>query len=126
MIRIGLIAIGGFLIACTASAGEADVEKVRIAEQSAGTYRFDITVRHADAGWKHYADKWDVVAPGGKILGTRVLLHPHEIEQPFTRSLSGVRIPRGISRVTVRAHDKVHGYGGEGITVDVPRNAKGM
>ena len=123
--RSGLIVIAGCLIAFSAVAGEADVEKVRISKERVGIYRFDVTVRHADAGWKHYADKWDVVAPGGKILGTRVLLHPHELEQPFTRSLSGVRIPRGVSRVTVRAHDKVHGYGGEVVTVEVPRDGQG-
>ena len=125
MMRPGVIAIAGCLFATTAVAGEADVEKVRIAKERAGTYRFDVTVKHADAGWKHYADKWDVVAPGGDILGTRVLLHPHEHEQPFTRSLSGVRIPRGVARVTVRAHDKVHGYGGEVVTVEVPRDGQG-
>ena len=123
--RRGLIAMAGCLIAFSAVAGEANVEKVRIAKERAGTYRFDVTVRHADAGWEHYADKWDIVAPGGKILGTRVLLHPHELEQPFTRSLSGVRIPRGVTRVTVRAHDKVDGYGGEIVTVTVPRNGQG-
>ncbi len=123
--RPGLIAIAGCLIAFAAVAGEADVVKVRIAKERAGTYRFDVTVRHADAGWKHYADKWDIVTPGGKILGTRVLLHPHELEQPFTRSLSGVRVPRGVSRVTVRAHDKVHGYGGAVVTVEVPRKRQG-
>lgn len=123
--RSGLIVIAGCLIAFSAVAGEADVEKVRISKERVGIYRFDVTVRHADAGWKHYADKWDVVAPGGKILGTRVLLHPHELEQPFTRSLSGVRIPRGVTRVTVRAHDKVHGYGGEVVTVEVPRDGQG-
>ncbi len=125
MMRPGVIAIAGCLFGTTAVAGEADVEKVRIAKERAGTYRFDVTVKHADAGWKHYADKWDVVAPGGDILGTRVLLHPHEHEQPFTRSLSGVRIPRGVARVTVRAHDKVHGYGGEVVTVEVPRDGQG-
>ena len=125
MMRPGVIAIAGCLFGTTAVAGEADVEKVRIAKERAGTYRFDVTVKHADAGWKHYADKWDVVAPGGDILGTRVLLHPHEHEQPFTRSLSGVRIPRSVTRVTVRAHDKIDGYGGEVVTVDVPRDGQG-
>ena len=125
MMRPGVIAIAGCLFATTAVAGEADVEKVRIAKERAGTYRFDVTVKHADAGWKHYADKWDVVAPGGAILGTRVLLHPHETEQPFTRSLSGVAITRGIDRVTVRAHDKIDGYGGKVVTVAVPRDGEG-
>jgi hypothetical protein len=42
-------------------------------------------------------------------------------EQPFTRSLSGVTIPDGVDRVTVRARDSVHGHGGASVTVDVPR-----
>ncbi len=115
------------LAACAfaAAAGEADVEMVRITKERGATYRFDVTVRHGDTGWAHYADKWDVVAPGGEILGTRVLLHPHEREQPFTRSLSGVSIPRGVARVTVRAHDKIHGYGGKVVTVAVPRDGEG-
>lgn len=101
-------------------AGEADVIDVQIAGAN-GVYRFGVTVRHGDTGWEHYADKWDVVAPDGTVLGTRVLLHPHETEQPFTRALGGVPIPDSIDRVTLRAHDKGHGYGGAEITVTVPR-----
>ncbi len=127
--RSGVIAIAACLIAGAALAGEADVEAARITRESAGIYRFDVTVRHGDTGWTHdadkWADKWDVVGPGGKTLGTRVLLHPHEIEQPFTRSLRGVRIARGIVRVTVRAHDKIHGYGGKIVTLAVPRDGEG-
>lgn len=101
--------------------GEADVVGVKINKQGGGAYSFDVSVRHGDTGWKHYANKWDVVAPDGTVLGTRELLHPHENEQPFTRSLSGVKIPDGIEKVTLRAHDSVHGYGGAEVTVDVPR-----
>ncbi|MEZ5853616.1 MAG: hypothetical protein R3D67_02305 [Hyphomicrobiaceae bacterium] len=72
-------------------------------------------------GWHKYADKWEVRAPDGKVLGTRVLLHPHEDEQPFTRDLGGVAIPPGVTEVTVRAHDKVEGWGGAEMTVKVPR-----
>lgn len=101
-----------------AIAGEADVVKVS-AVKSGGEWRFDVTVAHADEGWDHYAGKWDVQAPDGTILGTRVLLHPHEAEQPFTRSLSGVKIPADIHEVTIHAYDKVHGYGGKTITVNL-------
>jgi len=105
-----------------AYAGEADVLKVEARKDGGGTYSFDVTVKHADTGWKHYANKWDVVSPDGKtILGTRTLFHPHEDEQPFTRSLSGVRIPAGVDAVLVRAHDSVHGTGGKTIRVKVPR-----
>ncbi len=100
-------------------AGEADVVDVK-AFGSSGNYGFDVSVRHGDTGWKHYANKWDVLAPDGKVLATRVLVHPHETEQPFTRGISGVRVPAGIKRVTLRAHDSVHAYGGKTITVDLP------
>ncbi len=102
-------------------AGEADVVGVKVSKQSGDTFRFDVTVRHADTGWDHYADKWDVVGPDGKVLGTRVLHHPHVDEQPFTRSLGGLKIPSSITKVTVRAHDKVDGYGGVEKSVELPR-----
>lgn len=102
-----------------ALAGEADVLAVEATQESAGVWRFDVTVAHADEGWEHYADKWEVVAPGGQVLGTRVLLHPHETEQPFTRSLGGVAIPEGVERVVVRAHDSVHGPGGAEMSVEL-------
>ncbi len=108
--------------ASPAVAGEAHVENVKVAVTGKNSFRFDVTVRHADEGWKHYADKWDVLAPDGSVLGTRTLYHPHVDEQPFTRSLSGVVVPDGIDEVTIRAHDSKHGYGGETLTVAVPEN----
>jgi pyruvate-formate lyase-activating enzyme len=101
-------------------AGEADVVKADVTPQADGSYRFDVTVRHGDEGWDHYADAWEVLSEDGKVLAVRVLAHPHVNEQPFTRSLSGVEIPAGMSRVVVRAKDSVHGYGGETVTVKVP------
>ena len=70
-------------------------------------------MRHGDTGWEHYADAFDVRLPDGTVLGPRVFHHPHETEQPFTRSLSGVRVPAGVNMMIVRAHDKVHGHGGK-------------
>jgi len=109
------------LAAAAAQAGEADVERANISATGPNTFRFDVTVRHADEGWEHYADKWDVVAPDGAVLGTRTLYHPHVDEQPFTRSLSGVKIPDTVREVTVRAHDSVHKYGGKTVRVAIPR-----
>jgi len=109
------------LISIAAYAGEADVVEVAIKKTGDNTYFFKVTVRHADEGWDHYANKWDVVAPDGTILGTRTLFHPHVDEQPFIRSLSDVKIPASITEVTVRAHDSVHEYGGETVKVAVPK-----
>jgi hypothetical protein len=101
-------------------AGEADVVRIEV-DKSGSSYSFDVSVQHSDEGWQHYTDKWDIVGPNGKILATRVLYHPHVSEQPFTRSLSGIEIGTGISSVIVRAHDLVHGYGGQEMTVELPR-----
>ena len=108
------------LMATTVYAGEADVVEVNVTHTGDETYKFDVTVRHADEGWEHFANKWDVTAPDGTVLGTRILAHPHVEEQPFTRSLSGVKIPENLAEVTVRAHDLVHGYGGKTLVVAVP------
>ena len=118
--RFILTIIGLLLVPISSWAGEVDVVGVRADHDGGRTYTFYVTLRHGDTGWDHYADKWDGVAPDGKVLGTRVLYHPHVEEQPFTRSLSGIRIPEGVDRVTVRGHDKVHGYGGKVFEVKLP------
>jgi hypothetical protein len=104
----------------------ADVTFVRASQQADGTWTFSVTVAHPDTGWEDYADGWDVVLPDGTIVKpdpdspfTRLLLHPHVDEQPFTRSQSGIAIPEGVTSVTVRAHDLVDGYGGQEVIVDL-------
>ncbi len=109
------------LLAFPAGAGEADVVAVEAKQDERGLWRFDVSVRHDDTGWEHFADKWDVLGPDGTILTTRFLMHPHETEQPFTRSVSGVAIPSDAGRVTIRAHCRVHGYGGREMAVELPR-----
>ena len=110
------------LAACAQEVGRcADVVSAEAIREPGGTHRFVVTVASDDIGWEGYADRWEVVAPDGAVLGTRVLLHPHEAEQPFTRSLGGVAIPEEIDRVTVRAHDSVHGEGGAEVTVELAR-----
>ena len=103
-----------------AMAGEADVVDVKISCNAARVCRFDVSVDHADTGWDHYADRWDVVAPDGSVLGSRILAHPHVGQRPFTRSLGGVHIPDGITQVTIRAHDSVHGLGGRECVKTLP------
>ena len=107
-----------------AMAGEADVLQARAEQQQDGAWRFDVTVRHADTGWEHYADAWEILTPDGKLLAKRVLLHPHVQEQPFTRSLDGVRIPPAVKQVRIRAHDKVHGYGGKELLLTLSKKPR--
>lgn len=97
------------LLPLAAPAGEAEIVDAK-AVREAGGWRFEVTVRHQDEGWSHYADAWRVVGPDGTVYGERTLLHPHVDEQPFTRALSGVAIPEGVDRVLIEARDSVHGW----------------
>ncbi len=119
MLHLSVVAL--LLAVPNAVAGEADVVDARATREAGGAWRFDVTVRHADKGWNHYADGWEVRTVDGKVLARRELLHPHETEQPFTRSLDGVKIPDDVNTVEIRAHDKVHGYGGRIVTVTLQR-----
>ncbi|MCW8858167.1 MAG: hypothetical protein OQK50_04835 [Deltaproteobacteria bacterium] len=114
-----VVVLSFLLLPAMLFAGEADVVRVEV-NKSGSSYSFNVTVQHGDEGWQHYADKWDVIGSDGKILATRVLYHPHVNEQPFTRSLSGVAIDAGNREVIVRAHDLVHGYGGQEMRVELP------
>lgn len=104
----------------------ADVIFVRAVQTGEGVWTFHVTVEHPDSGWEDYADGWDVVLPDGRVVlpnpddpFTRLLLHPHETEQPFTRSQGSIAIPPDITTVTVRAHDLVDGFGGKEVVVDL-------
>ncbi len=84
-------------------------------------WSFDVTLRHNDTGWDHYADGWRVVDDQGRELGMRVLHHPHEHEQPFTRSLGGVDIPSGVHQVFIQARDTADGWAAALFAVPLPR-----
>ena len=82
------LAAGALLVASVQSgparAGQASVLDATAVANPNGSYTVSATIAHADTGWKHYADKFEVLAPDGTVLGTRVLYHPHVDEQPFT------------------------------------------
>ncbi|MBL1276907.1 MAG: hypothetical protein COB30_012555 [Ectothiorhodospiraceae bacterium] len=107
------------------SVNAGDVEIVNVSFESRGdNWHVDVTLKHNDKGWDHYADAWRVVTEKGALLGKRTLHHPHEKEQPFTRSLRSVPVPKGVTVVFVEAHDKVHGWSKQRVRVDL-RQAKG-
>ena len=79
-------------------------------QQTGNSWRISVTLTHPDSGWDHYADGWRVLDTDGKVLGLRELAHPHVNEQPFTRSLAGVTIPKGIDTVLIQARCNVDGW----------------
>ena len=104
-----ILSITLLLISSTSSANEVEVVDVKAKQSSDKSWSFNVTLKHADEGWDHYANEWQVIAPDNKILGTRTLYHPHVNEQPFTRSLSGVKISKDITSIRVIAKDTIHG-----------------
>lgn len=118
-------------LAPIAGAGKADVLDVKVrcspapGGRPASICQFTVTVRHADAGWDHYANRFEIVGPEETVLATRILRHPHVDEQPFTRSQARVRIMHTTESVVVRAGDLVHGLGGATVTTPVPHAKPG-
>lgn len=110
IIKYTCISLFALLFAASAQADSPAIIAVD-ASKSGNSWRFDVTLKHADEGWDHYADGWGVYLPDGTELGYRVLAHPHVNEQPFTRSLGGVEIPQGTKSVIIRPRDSVHGLG---------------
>jgi hypothetical protein len=101
-----------------AHANEVEIVNVSMRAVQGGWY-VSVTLKHDDTGWDHYADEWRLVDGSGKEIAKRVLFHPHEDEQPFTRSLTNVKIPKGIQAFYVEAHDKVHGWSKQRVRVDL-------
>jgi len=99
-------------------ADNVEIKKVELRSNSNGKeWTFHVTLKHADSGWEHYADAWRIVDDEGNVIGKRVLFHPHEHEQPFTRSLSGVKLKED-AIIYVEAHDKVHGWSKDRVKID--------
>lgn len=107
------------ITASPAFADNAVVHNVKVTK-SGGSYTFNVTIMHTDKGWDDYADIWRIKDAQGNVLGERALAHPHVNERPFTRSLSGVKIPAGVTEVTVEAHDTVNGWNPQTKTVKLP------
>jgi hypothetical protein len=117
MIKQTLISLA--LCASPALADPVKVQNVKVSKAN-GSYTFKVTLLHSDSGWDDYANAWRVKDMNGNTLGERVLAHPHVNEQPFTRSLSGVKIPDGVKSVVIEAHDTVTGWAAETKTVKLP------
>ncbi len=115
--------LGALLIAAPAAAQEAkfpDVVAVSVQPRGGDSFDFDVTMTSPYDTARRYADAFRVSGPDGKEYGVRVLLHDHKDEQPFTRELTGVRIPAGVRQVVVQGRDQVSGYGGRAMTVALP------
>jgi len=90
------------------------------AQKDGMAWRFEVTLLHPDTGWDHYANSWEVLDADGNRLGFRKLLHPHQDEQPFTRSLNSIVVPDGTREVYFRASCSVEKWSGPLVPVALP------
>lgn len=114
--------IFGLLFSSVAFSNDVEIVNVVLTKQT-GTWRADVTLKHADEGWNHYADGWRLVDDKGNEIGKRTLYHPHVNEQPFTRSLSNFQIPAGNKIIFVEAHDLKHGWSPVKVKIDLTKKS---
>ena len=122
VLLIGVLAQG---ILNTAVADDVSILMADFRSVANNHWAVNVTLKHADEGWDHYADNWRVVDVQGNVLGDRVLFHPHVDEQPFTRGINSVHIPTGVTNVYIEAHDKKHGWTTERLQVDLTKATSG-
>ncbi len=126
ILRFTLLVLAACLAAFSARAADPatqkypDVVAAKAHARGADTFDFDVTVSSPYDTPQRYADAFRVLGKDGTAYGERILLHDHAGEQPFTRDLYGVMIPRGIRTVTVQARDQQYGYGGKAVEVALP------
>ena len=118
------LAVISLLVTTHVYANDVEIVNVVLTSQT-GTWRADVTLKHADTGWNHYADAWRLVDEAGNEIGKRTLYHPHVNEQPFTRSLSSFQINSNIKVIFVEAHDLKHGWSPNKVKIDL-RQASGQ
>lgn len=112
------LAFGMWFAINTAMADEVEIVKVML-EPAAHRWTFHVTLQHEDTGWEHYADGWRIVDDKGNELGFRKLWHPHQNEQPFTRTLANVLVPKDVNIIYIEAHDKVHGWSKQRVRINM-------
>jgi hypothetical protein len=84
------------------------------------SFDFDVTIASPCDTPQRYADAFRAMTKEGRVLGERILRHDHAGEQPFTRDLYGVRIPRTVRVVIIQARNRKHGYGGRTVDDALP------
>jgi hypothetical protein len=123
---LAFLALALVIVAASSPAADAlaqkhpDVIAAKVQPRAPETFDFDVTVSSPYDTAQRYADAIRVTGRDGTVYGERKLLHDHADEQPFTRDLYGVKIPRGVRVVVAQGRDRQFGYGGKTIEVTLP------
>jgi hypothetical protein len=65
-------------------------------------------------------DALDILAPDGRVLGTRSVVEQSPSEEQRTHELTDVAVESAISYVFLRARRRERGYDGQRFRVDLP------
>jgi len=108
--------------ACAAEPAQKHPDVIAVKVRASGPDRFDfaVTISSPYDLPERYADAFRVMGKDGTVYGERELLHDHAAEQPFTRDLYAVKVPRAVKLVVVQGRDQRHGYGGKTVEVALP------
>lgn len=123
MIRAALaLSLHALLLSGAALADPPRVVAASATQDTDGTWTISVSLQHPDTGWDHYASGWQVLTPDGTVIAYRELTHPHVDEQPFARSLSGVRIPEGVPMVLIQPRCTLDGWVPMPTMLTLPKN----
>jgi hypothetical protein len=71
------------------------------------------------APYRNAVDHWVVLGPKGEKVHRRDIVRPHPGGWPFMLLERGIKPPIGLTQLTWKAHDPIHGYGTVVVTVDL-------
>ncbi|MDQ2778454.1 MAG: hypothetical protein M3Y32_02720 [Pseudomonadota bacterium] len=114
------LSIGSGLTALAQLPSYPDVLGAEVRASGADRFDFDVRIASPYDSPTRYGDGLRVQGAGGVVYGVRKLVHDHADEQPFTRDLYGVKIPAGVTSVTVQGRDQHSGWGGKTVDVKLP------
>ncbi|SFD65282.1 hypothetical protein SAMN05660831_02015 [Thiohalospira halophila DSM 15071] len=110
------------LLVTTTQAGEPRVSWVEVTEE-VRSYTVTAVLEHDDEARYHFLDGWRVTTPEGEVLAEQDFKHPRPQAPPRRATLRGVRLPEGVTRLQVEAHDRLHGWGGNPVVVELEGEA---
>lgn len=112
----------GLMFMTSVDANDVEIVKVVLTSHN-GIWNAEVTLKHDDTGWEHYADAWRLVDQNGNEIARRTLHHPHVNEQPFTRTLNHISIAAKDKIIFIMAHDKKHGWSSNRVRVDLRKKS---
>jgi hypothetical protein len=106
------------LLAATAQAGEPRVTWVEVTEE-VRSHTVTAVLEHDDEAAYHFLDGWRVTTSEGEVLAEQGFEHPRPQAPPRRATLTGIRLPEGVERIRVEAHDRLHGWGDDAVEVEL-------